>query len=102
MLNHNNPNYPYGQTFYQNADWNQSDNQMNQGFPEQNSTPITITWNVNAYIKTSKNLPTRIKNILNRKDYDDYDYSKFYYNPQVQEDVEPDIKHILKNGMKYY
>jgi len=85
----------------QNGNWNQSYfNHINPGFQDQNSTPITLTWNVNAYIKTPKSIPTRIKNVFKREEQDDDDYTKFYSNHQIQDDNESEIKHILKNSSK--
>jgi hypothetical protein len=66
----------------------------------QNTTPITVTWNVNAYVKNKKSILKRIKNHV-RPDEQDQQYGNYfnnYYNNQVEQ-AESGYKHILKNGM---
>lgn len=60
-------------------------NNYNYSQAEQNSNPITITWNVNAYAKIKKSLPDKIRNVFNRSD-----------------DLSENYKHILKNGELIY
>lgn len=54
-------------------------NNYNYSQAEQNSNPITLTWNVNVYAKIEKSLPDKIRNVFDRSDDENY-------------------KHILKNG----
>jgi hypothetical protein len=66
----------------------------------QNTTPITVTWNVNAYVKNKKSILKRIKDRV-RPDEQDQQYGNYfnnYYNNQVEQ-ADSGYKHILKNGM---
>jgi len=66
----------------------------------QDTTLITITWNVNAYVKNKKRFLKRIKNRV-RPDDDNLQFENNFnnsYNNQV-EPVDSSYKHILKNGI---
>ena len=79
-----------------------STNKMNSKFLKQNSTPITVTWNVNAYVKNKKSILKRIKNRV-RPDDDNLQFDNNFnnsYNNQV-EPVDSSYKHILKNGISW-
>ncbi len=70
---------------------------MNSKFMNQNTTPITVTWNVNAYVKNKKSILKRIKDRV-RPDEQDQQYSNYFNNFHYYESTADEHKHILKHG----
>ncbi len=73
-------------------------NKMNSKIVNQNTTPITVTWNVNAYVKNKNRFLKRLKNSVETYVQDQH----FDNNLNDYSHVEPideTYKHILKNGL---
>lgn len=68
---------------------------MKSKFAKQNTTPITITWNVNAYVKNKKNILKRIKERMRPGEQEFRNFHSFNNFHQV----EREDKRILKNGI---
>ncbi len=69
---------------------------MNSKIINQNTTPITVTWNVNAYVKNKKSILKRLKSSVKQDEQDQY------FDSSLNDYVEPideKYKHILKNGL---
>ena len=85
---------------YQSKFHTRTTSKNNSKFMNQNTTPITVTWNVNAYVKNKKSILKRIKDRV-RPDEQDQQYGNYfnnYYNNQVEQ-ADSGYKHILKNGI---
>jgi hypothetical protein len=78
---------------------NGASNKMSSKFLNQNNTPITLTWNVSAYVKNKRSLLKKLKTKIRPEENDQIDYNPNYYNYYNQASAE-DIKYkpILKNG----
>lgn len=79
--------------------WQNGSNNSNNGASNlnfENNTPITISWNVNAWAKNQKSLIKRVKNFIRPKVEDQDQIFNPLYNPAT--DL-PGYKQILTNGI---
>jgi hypothetical protein len=78
---------------------NGTSNKMSSKFLNQNSTPITLTWNVSAYVKNKRSLFKKLKTKIRPEENDQIDYNPNYFNYYNQPSGEDNkYKPILKNG----
>lgn len=72
---------------------------MSSRFLNKKNTPITLTWNVSAFVKNKRNLFKKLKAKIRPDDNDQLDYNANYSNYYNQPSVEDNkYKPILKNG----
>jgi len=74
---------------------NGASNKMNSKFINQNSSPITLTWNVSAYVKNKSSVFRKLKRRIRPDDDNQYDYSANSFQQSIEDTK---FKPILKNG----
>ena len=74
-----------------------STNMFASAISPRDSTPITLSWNVDVFAKLPKSIAARLKDCCNRSDEEES-----YYDPNTGALVEPEDKNfkpILRNGI---
>lgn len=96
-------NYNYGNSsqnnYYPGSGYSNQNYYNNQNQISDNTTPVTLTWNVNAYAKIKTSIIKKIKNKIRPPSPPPEKQSNYYnyYEPQQVED--PKYKHLIKNGI---